>query len=591
MQELVIPNPSKHDVASFDLVINGSSMNASYQVKSIIVTCEVNRIPQLKVLIRDGDASARKFEISNSNDLIPGNKVVLKLGFDGKNKQVFAGIITKQSLHVQGNGNTELTVECKDESVRLTVGRKNKYFNNLADHEVIEEIVKTYNGLTHNISPTKFVHKELVQHQLTDWDFINLRAEACGQLVIVEDGKLKTVVPDTSAKPALQVSYGSSVLEMEVELDAKQQYKQVQASSWDASKQDLVDAGSDEASAYKQAGNLSGKQLADTMSPEKLQLHHSGLVTEQELQQWSNGVMLRSRMAKIRGRVRITGFSDIRPGDMVKLDGVSDRFDGNLFVSAIQHTLSGGAWFTDIQFGLDPTSYTSRYPDLEEAAAAGLVGGINGLHIGKVVHLATDPDGEHRIQVKIPTIDNKAKGIWSRVACLDAGNNRGTYFRPELNDEVIVGFINNDPNDAVVLGMLHSSARKAPIQADDNNHEKGIFTRSNMRIHFNDNTKTLSIDTPAGNKIILDEKESKVELIDQNKNKIVMDKQGISLSSPKNIVIEAGANLTLTAAASLSIGGNAMDVKADGNLKLSGAMAGLSATGITEIKGSLIKIN
>jgi len=188
-------------------------------------------------------------------------------------------------------------------------------------------------------------------------------------------------------------------------------------------------------------------------------------------------------------------------------------------------------------------------------------------------------------------IDNNDQGIWTRVASLDAGADRGAFFRPEIGDEVIVGFINDDPRDAIVLGMLHSSAKPAPIIAKDVNHEKGFTTRSKMHLQFNDDTKTITIDTPAGNSIKIDEQGMKIEIKDQNSNKITMDTAGIKLESPMNVEIKAGVNLTLSAAATLSIGALSLGMKADGNLSLEGALAKLSAQGITEISGSLVKIN
>jgi uncharacterized protein involved in type VI secretion and phage assembly len=142
-----------------------------------------------------------------------------------------------------------------------------------------------------------------------------------------------------------------------------------------------------------------------------------------------------------------------------------------------------------------------------------------------------------------------------------------------------------------MLGMLNSSAKPAPLQASDDNNEKGFFTRSKMRIHFNDSTKTITIDTPAGNSIQLDEGGTKIEIKDQNNNKVTMNTSGISVESPQNIEIKAGVNLTLSAGATLSIGGASISVKADGNCEIQGAMSKLSASGITEISGSLVKIN
>jgi Rhs element Vgr protein len=591
MQELIIPNPSKHDVSTYDVVIEGKAMNASYQLTMLSVIKEINRIPMVKLAVRDGDAAARTFEISNSNDFIPGKKIVIKLGHDGDNKQVFQGIITKQAVQVKANGNSQLVVECRDETIKMTVGRKSRYFENVKDSQAAEELVRDYKGLTIDAQDTGIKHAELVQHHITDWDFFLLRAEVCGLLVTVEDGKLKTFKPDTKAEPVLQASYGSSIMEFEAEMDARNQWKQVKAVAWDYTNQKLFSADTDERKDIKQLGNLDAAIIADAIGLKEYELHHSGHVTEQELKQWTDSVMMRSRLSKIRGRVKITGFAGIKPGDMLKLEGVGDRYNGNAFVTAVKHDIGNGSWETNIQFGLAPEAYAVIYKDLNDEPAAGLTGGIRGLQIGTVVHLENDPDGEERIQVRINTVDNTANGIWSRVACLDAGSERGTFFRPEIGDEVVVGFINDDPHDAVVLGMLNSSAKKAPIEAADLNHEKGIFTRSKMRIHFNDETKTITIDTPAGNSIKMDEKETTIEIKDQNSNKVTLSSSGVKISSPTNVEIEAGGNLSIKAGASLSIGGASLGVKADGSVSMEGAMVGLSASGITEIKGSLIKIN
>ncbi|MEO5593065.1 MAG: type VI secretion system tip protein VgrG [Chitinophagaceae bacterium] len=591
MEELVIPNPSTHDMVSYNILLEGQAMNASYQLLSLSVIKEINRIPLVKIVLRDGDAASRDFEISNTDELIPGKKIVVKIGFDGDNTQVFQGIITRQSVQVKGNGNTQLIIECRDEAVKMTVGRKSKYFENLKDSQLFDDLAGQYSGLKSDADETTVTNKELVQHHITDWDFLLLRAEANGMLVNVNDGTIKIFKPDTSIEPVLQATYGTSIIEFEAEMDARNQWKKIKAVSWDYTNQQLFDAETDEASSFAQQGNIKGSNLADTINLDNYELHHSGHVTEQALQAWVDGAMMRSRMAKIRGRVKITGFSGIKPGDMLKLEGVGDRYKGNAFVTAVKHDIGNGGWETSIQFGLDPECYESVYKNINDPLTAGLMGGIHGLQIGKVVRLASDPDGEDRILVKIPTIDNDAQGIWSRVACLDAGSDRGTFFRPEIDDEVIMGFINDDPNDAIVLGMLNSSAKKAPLQASDDNNEKGIFTRSKMRIHFNDQTKTITIDTPAGNSIKLDEQGTTIEIKDQNNNKITLGSSGIKLSSQLNIDIEAGANLSLKAGASLTIGGVNLSVKADGNISMEGAIAKLSASGITEIKGSLVKIN
>lgn len=591
MEELIIPNPSTHDVSSFNILLDGAAMDASYEVLSISIEKEINRIPTARILLKDGDAALADFEISNKEDFVPGKQIIIKMGFDGNNTQAFKGIITKHTIKVKENGNTQLLIECRDLALRMTIGRHSRYFLNVKDSEVFDRLIGDYRGLQGDITTTSLQHKELVQHHLSNWDFMLLRAEANGMLVNVDDGTVKVSRPDTTAAPVLQVSYGSSIIEFEAEMDARTQWANVEAVSWDYKTQNLFKADVSEASSFTQHGNVSGADLAAAVDLDKFELNHSGHLMEQELQNWADGTILRSRLAKIRGRARVTGFAGIKPGNMLRLSGVGNRFNGNAYVTAVKQDMGDGSWYTHIQFGLDPERYSAVHPDINDFSAAGLIGGIKGLQIAKVLQLENDPEGEDRILVKIPVIDNTSNGTWVRIACLDAGSSRGSFFRPEIDDEVIVGFINDDPRHAVMLGMLNSSAKKAPLPGKDVNHEKGFFTRSNMRIHFNDDTKTITIDTPAGNSIQLDEQGSKIEIKDQNSNKVTMNSTGVSMESPNNVEIKAGMNLTLSAGASLSIGAASISLKADTSLGLEGAAVKLSSSGITEISGSLVKIN
>ncbi len=138
-------------------------------------------------------------------------------------------------------------------------------------------------------------------------------------------------------------------MEFEAEMDARHQWKNVKASSWDYANQQLFDADTRMKHPLLHSMVISaGAELADTINLTKYQLHHSGHMTEQELQAWVDGVMLRSRLAKIRGRVKVTGFSGIKPGDMLKLEGVGDRYKGKTFVTAVKHEIGNGSWETSI---------------------------------------------------------------------------------------------------------------------------------------------------------------------------------------------------------------------------------------------------
>ena len=584
-----IPNASQHDVVTYDILSEGNVVDPAYEVMSICIIKEVNRIPSAKIVIRDGDAAARNFEVSEKEDFIPGKKITIKIGLDRQNKTLFKGIITRHSIKIRETGQSDLIIECKDESVKMTIGRHSRYFEEKKDSEIMEEIIGRY-GLANDVESTSLKHREMVQHHCTDWDFVLSRAEVNGRLMMVDDGKISIKKPDTRAASTLNLAYGSSLLEFEAEMDARTQWKSVESKSWDYAGQRLFESVADSAP-VSEPGNIAGNTLAEAINLPKFEVRHGGHAIEEEIKTWADAAMLKSRLAKICGRAKFTGFPDLKPGQTVTLQGLGARFNGKAFVSAIRHDVAGGSWDTQVQFGLPPNWFAATQADILDTPAAGLLPGISGLQIGKVVQLQNDPDGEDRILVKLPIIDPNAQGLWARAASLDAGAERGAFFRPEIDDEVIVGFINDDPRDAVVLGMLHSSAKPAPITAQDVNHEKGFTTRSKMHLHFHDQTKTITIDTPAGNSVKLDEAGMSITIEDQNGNKITLSPSGIDIESPKNINIKAGINLSLSAGATLSIGGAQISASAQGPIELSGATAKLAGSGIAEISGGLVKIN
>lgn len=585
-----VAKPSRHDVSTFSLFVEGSEVEPTYQLLSLSIIRELNRVTVVRMILRDGEVSEKSFALSEGPDFAPGNKIRIKAGRDGDDSQLFAGIITRHAIRIRENGNSELQLECRDEAVKMTIGRKSRYYEKVKDSDVFDQLMKE-NKIKADTEDTQLKHKELVQHHISDWDFLLLRAEANAMLVATEDGTVRVFKPKTDAAPVLEIAHGTDLYEFEAEMDARTQLQNVEARSWDYSNQKPF-VSEVSSSSFRENGNLPGSEIAEKISPSKFSIHHSGHRLEEELQKWADGRIFRSRLAKIRGRARFTGSSAVKPGDMVKITGVGDRFNGNVLVTGVKHDIGEGVWETEMQFGLDPQPYAEMHDDdLNGQPSSGLVGAIHGLQIGKTVQLQNDPDGEDRILVRVPIIDDKAQGIWTRVASLDAGKERGAFFRPEIGDEVIVGFINNDPRDAVVLGMLHSSALPAPITASDANNEKGFTTRSKMHISFDDEKLTIKIDTPGGNSILLDEKNSKIEIVDVNSNKITTSSSGIKMESPAAIDIQAGTTLTLKGGTSLSIGAPNVSMKADAQVSVEGAMAKFAAQGMNTISGLPVKIN
>lgn len=578
--ERSIPTPAPADLPTFKIKLPDNELNGKYQVTGVDVTKIFNKIASAMITIIDGDPAIEDFPASNDDVFKPGTKIVIEAGYHNNNTVIFKGIIVKHSIRFKKDKASFLVVEAKDEAVKLSVGRKSAHFYNSPDSDIIEDIIGKTAGLAKDVEKTSVKHKEMVQYRSSDWDFIVSRAEMNGQLVLTDDNKVIVKKPDTSQSSVLMLEHGASLMEFEAEMDARHQVSTVKSIAWSPAEQKLIESeGTDPE--VKESGNIKYSDLAKVIDLKELENMHGGFLDEEELKYWSDAQIIKNKLSKIRGRAQFQGHAAIKPGNMVELKGVGNRFNGNVFVTGVRHRIGASNWLTDIQFGYS-SEWFHASPEVVEKKASGMVPGVNGLQIATVTKI--EGDTEHRIQVKLPLINDKEDGIWARIATLDAGNKRGTFFRPEVGDEVIVGFLNDDPRNAVVLGMLHSSKLAAPLKESKDNDEKGLVTRSEMKLLFNDKNKSITIQTPKGKSIIIDEKAGTIVIKDEKNNMMEMGEKGITVQSGKDFTLEAKGDV--------KIKGKSVSISADTKFKSEGKTgAEISSSGDTVVKGTMVKIN
>jgi uncharacterized protein involved in type VI secretion and phage assembly len=208
-----------------------------------------------------------------------------------------------------------------------------------------------------------------------------------------------------------------------------------------------------------------------------------------------------------------------------------------------------------------------------EVAEAGL---IRGVAVG-VVTQNRDPESLGRVKVKFPWRENPDESHWARIATPMAGVNRGTWFLPEVGDEVLVGFEAENVEHPYLLGALWNGQDNPPeTNQDGQNNIRKIRSRSGHEIIFNDDSQTkkekIEVHTNGGHKIVLDDSlgSEKIEVKDKaGTNFIVIDsvqnsltiESGLSLTiKSTNINIEASATMTLKAGAMLTIQGTLVKI-------------------------------
>jgi len=592
------PVPEETDLVSFAIMVNGKEINGVYKVFSIFVENAVNRIPAARIHILDGTPSEADFPISDSDDFIPGNSITINAGYNSNNDTIFSGIIIKQSLKITQRGDSMLILECYDKAIKMTVGRKSAVFVSKTDSDAISEIISGY-GLEKSVEATTPRLPEIIQFYASDWDFMLTRADVNCQIVVVDQGKITISKPDTSKDPVLSVKYGESLVSIDVTMDSSRQLSAVQSSSWDIKTQALINANAVDPG-FVLPGNISSNTLAAVMSTSEFHLQSTVPLDQQSLQVWANARLAKAQLAKITGTAQFQGSSLIKPGLLLQIEGLGSRFNGNAFVSGIRNHLENGEWTTEADLGRSSEWFAESKLNIKAASASSQIPGVQGLQNGVVIQIHEDPDNEYRALVRIPLIDADSNGVWARMAQMYASNNAGSFFYPEVGDEVLLGFLNDDPRYPVILGSMYSSAKTAPFKPDKENINKGLVTNGQLKITFDDKKLITSITTPKKNSIVLSEADEKITITDQNNNTITMSPDGVSIESIKNVNINAQGNISLNATGNIDIkattnltaSGMQISATAETEAKIHGnASAELSASGQVVVQGAMVMIN
>jgi len=575
--------PFAGGVVTVKVMVDDVAIPGNYQVHAIMIDKSINRIPTAVLTIVDGNAASENFAVSSSSTFVPGKSLVVEAGYDNRNAKVFSGIITSQSIRAQLGSGPLLDVECRDQALAMAIGRKSAAWSETRDSTVISNLIAAAN-LDAEVEQTQVQLAELVQYYVSDWDFVVARAEVNGLLVAAYDGKVKVLDPRKRTTSVLTAQFGDpGVLAFSADLNAVTQLGRVTATSWNYPSQAKNSSFTTNTEAGP--GNLSSKKLSEVVGPSDFALQTTTAEPQEVLSAWAKAQMLKSQLSKIIGTVRLQGTSVPVPGCFATLAGMGERFNGVHFVSAVRHELEDGNWVTEIRVGM-PNAWFVEEHAVESPDAAGLLPGINGLYNATVLKIDADPEGEYRIKVQVPLFNEAGQGLWARLANFYSTSGAGAFFLPEIGDEVILGFLNQDPRHPIIVGSVYSQTNKPFSKFTPNpaNSLKGIVSKKTLQILLDDQDTVLTLLTPNNNTVVLDDKNKQIKLADQNGNSIVMSPSGIAIHSDKTISITAGQDVSVKGTTGVSIESSGGDVTAKGVNIQQTAQAAYGAQGNTTVE-------
>ena len=188
-------------------------------------------------------------------------------------------------------------------------------------------------------------------------------------------------------------------------------------------------------------------------------------------------------------------------------------------------------------------------PVLDMILGARAPSGLGGRWYGVYPALVSDikdPDSQGRVQITLPWAPDTGSGryeAWARLATLMGGNNRGSWFIPDVDDEVLVVFEGGDPCRPYVIGGLWNGSDTPPDSMDGagNNYRKLIRSRNGVKVTLDDTDgqEKFIAETPGGQKITLKDGPGTVEIVDSNGNSVKLEASGITVTASAKVTINA----------------------------------------------------
>jgi len=196
------------------------------------------------------------------------------------------------------------------------------------------------------------------------------------------------------------------------------------------------------------------------------------------------------------------------------------------------------------------TSFVDNVRHRDDPVYGRVATGYGGLFYGvypALVRDLKDPDQQGRVKVSLPwAVDARNGGgyeAWARMATFAAGADRGSWWIPDVGDEVLVAFEAGDARHPFVVGVLWNGQDAPPESMDGGgqNHFKSFTSRNGVRILLDDTsgTERLVLETPAGQSVILKDGENAIELADANGNTVKLDSSGITITASAKVTINA----------------------------------------------------
>lgn len=468
----------------------------------------------------------------------------------------------------------DLTVRAYDRSHRLHRGVHTRTYQNMTDSDIARAVAQAV-GLQADVDATSVSHEHVYQHGQTHMAFLRERARLIGYELNVQDRTLRFKQAQPDGGETIPLEWGVQLKAFRPVLTLGDQVNEVTVKGWDAlNKRELVGSAQRGQTAPQIGNRHTGGQVAQEALGEAADLVvRANVQSQSEADAIAQALLEEHESVFVEAEGKCQGAPALQAGCIVEISALGQRFNGRYRVTSARHLWSTAQDYVTYFRVTGRRTDTLRELLSDSASSSPARWPL----MTAIVTNNDDPENQGRVRCRFPWLDSDLESAWARVVGLGAGGARGVFWLPEVNDEVLVGFEQGDMSRPFVLGGLWSGGEAPPVAASQTVAngsvvQRVLVTRTGHKVLFHDeNPATVTIESAAGHKIVIDDDNSKIELTTSRGNSLVLDDNGqkVAINSVGALAIEASTNLT---------------VKANGNMNL-------EASGNMTVKGAIIQLN
>ena len=551
-----------------------------------------------------------------------------------KSNDIFDGEITAIEGIYGEDGNVQLRIRAFDRAHRLTIGKKTRAFGDggpvpiTTEMQIVTEIAGKVGLTPMMVPPSTITYNYVMQYNQTDWDFLWSRAQLLGYQVYVSGKQL--YFQDASLPRHLipvNLAWGNNLFRFEPRILSMGQVNQATAYGWDPDSKKTISSTSNSNLVHNLIPevNYGSKALSKGLNISKSEdVVVSPVFRTNAAAKAAAGSSFASHDTQfVRASGEAQGNPSLLAGCNAVVTNVAVRFTGTYYITQATHIFTGGDYRVKFEVsGRDPYTMRSLLLGKENEN----LNRIDSVVIG-VVSDVNDLSNLGRVKVKYPWMpkdgSSELSSNWARVASPGGGKERGLFFTPEVDDEVLIAFEQGDVNFPYVVGSLWNKKDKPPKAPSGSPVVAG---KVNQRIVRSRSGHVIVLDDTSGKEMITvtDKTGKNTIVIDSAKNSMTFTAQGditlnaggklimtskadFSVDSKTKVDIKAATQMKMEATsgtniksgssqvdltpASAAMKGTKVDIQGTAQTGIQGAQTSVKGTAMVEIQGALVKIN